>query len=1008
MADFNTTEVLNEVSKLFRAGLDAGKEGGNLNTRAEYAQLLELISTTLLLNNDAIFYLALLASNQLSNVVVQEVAILEDILVLLDDLGQVGSPVRDTATLSNARTSILSLDAASSLTGRPESDRFTRQMDIFAEQVKGNVVSESRGNILVRPREDARNILEVNLGRLTSLHYRLLAAIIPLRDLLDDYLVLDIPSRVSSTVLSVVNTRLQDTITTLESDTDTENLEFQRRLFLETLANKVGVKILANFSDPRELKFRSPLRPIPSTLAHLGQVTGSGVPASILTSPGPWDLPMTAPLDVAINGGGVQSLAIDAIKGATLNGRSHESFVVSADAKNIHVIVDPNTYTQPILLSTTTSVDLTGKTVLGFKHLGALVSFPETSLIISVNDAKPRVISEMNLLQTYTSLVFTAPDIVDLVGLAVVEDDAAALTSLHVGAYLKDSTGQRFEIISVNSSTQAVIDPRALTPTTGAGELRGQDTSVGATLTKFSILPAMGTAPTGNAVFGPVLKTAGIAVGTKTVVAIIADIQAETGDFDVGHIGIPLNQHVEALAVPEDPTRLALRIRSKLSPFIQIAGRMIHPDLTALSSPTIPTESLHPVLGFREGESDTTDLLTPAELVSAILDPVSGIAGADAEVVTTALTEGVSLSTVLSSKDVVDPSVDFEALGILVRDQVALQLAGSSLVVRISAVSGSTLTLELEDTFASVETNLDYSVFREQVKISSASAGVNSSVLINSAPAELSLTVGTTIYSAIPNFEAVDKFGSKLNFTGAVAGDFLRIVGSQVEFVVSENQGELLVLETGLPSNTSGIGFEISSAAARSFESLNSRLTTFISSRNLLAKNNFDTDVTAILNSVTAAILPGQNFVSSRNQAKRFTADLLSILTSNPLRSDEYSASLPTAADTLLELLADYVVPIVEPVDNVIDALRDRKYDRAADLLRGGRVTEFYATDQETASFSGAVMSSSRGVIRDLPQPARTMFEFRKERDLANSVFTGFDAESDFSDSEDAPDESDA
>ena len=104
MSDYTRSELLNEVSKVFRAGLAPGRDGGTLNTATEYQQLLEMVSITFLLNPDAVFYIARLAANQLSVAIAQEVAVLEDILVSLDDLSQIGSPVRDTTSLSNART----------------------------------------------------------------------------------------------------------------------------------------------------------------------------------------------------------------------------------------------------------------------------------------------------------------------------------------------------------------------------------------------------------------------------------------------------------------------------------------------------------------------------------------------------------------------------------------------------------------------------------------------------------------------------------------------------------------------------------------------------------------------------------------------------------------------------------------------------------------------------------------------------------------------------------------
>ena len=182
-ADFTQSEILNEVSRIFRAQIDPGREGGTLNTRTEYEQLLELSSTTFLLYNDAIFYVALLARNKLLGSVKEETALVEDMLVALENMTQIGQVVKDVTTLSNANTALLSLDAANSVKNRPETKRFTDLMDKFVSNYRPNLLSSSTPGVIVRPREDARNILRENMSRLTVVHDGVLESMTSLRDL---------------------------------------------------------------------------------------------------------------------------------------------------------------------------------------------------------------------------------------------------------------------------------------------------------------------------------------------------------------------------------------------------------------------------------------------------------------------------------------------------------------------------------------------------------------------------------------------------------------------------------------------------------------------------------------------------------------------------------------------------------------------------------------------------------------------------------------------------------
>jgi len=164
--------------------------------------------------------------------------------------------------------------------------------------------------------------------------------------------------------------------------------------------------------------------------------------------------------------------------------------------------------------------------------------------------------------------------------------------------------------------------------------------------------------------------------------------------------------------------------------------------------------------------------------------------------------------------------------------------------------------------------------------------------------------------------------------------------------------------------------------------------------------NKFDEGVEAIDNAVTTAVLPGQNFIASRNQAKRVVASLLSILSNQYLRGDEYTTNVTSVTTNLRAILLGYSAVAVSEVDDLLEALLDRKYDRAADLLRAGKFTQFFDTVDETASYSGMVLNTSRKVVRDLPSVSRTRYDFVNQRDLAVGARSLPDANEDFSDVE--------
>lgn len=1008
MGTYSKAELLNEVSQIFRAGLTPGKDGGTLNTAEEYLQLLEMVSTTFLFNQDSVFYVARIAANRLNTTVRQEVAILEDLLVSLEDLGKIGQPVRDSATLSNARTTVLTLDAAESVSGRPETTRFTRQMDKFAASVKKNVVSVERGNIMVRPREDARNVIQKNLERLSPLHDRLLEEVFAVRDVLEQYLELDIPSRVSSNVLSAINTRLLEATSTVEDTTDTQNLEANRDLFLQSLANKVSVKLLGTFKDPTDLKYRSLPRPIPSTVKHLGRVTGTGEAGHVLTSAGPWSLPVSGDLELRTQAGSLLSVPLTEIKGAALNGRNREPFYIDSEAKNLHVVVDPDSYEGTVQSApSTTELVLNEVFDLSFKHLGCPVSFPFQNPV-TLSDIYDRTILDLSQLQYFTPGNFVqSGKYITATSPIGVNEAAIGFQPGHVGCYLKTAGAGyvRMEIIEVVGPELCIVDDRGgLTFNLGINlDLRGQPSS-GAADTRIHVQSAFTTSPSpgDSAVIGPAIKSVMFTTGGPfTVTDLLADVDAENIDIaGLQTVGAILDRHVAVTGAAGDSARLALRNRSRKNPYLQITGRMTRVDTTP-GPPDILQASAHRVLGFFEGEEESEDKLSPSELVNAL----SGYSGITSEIVTTILATGKGMTCYYGTSDVEDLAGDFSSVE--VGDQIAISHPVVGGTYQVSAVVSDTkLTLDAP-LCSSSERDLEYQVFREQVKIATSSSSPGSYLEVVSAPTELGLTVGK-VYSTIPQFTALDKLGKTLTFDGVISGDLLKVVGDPVEHeIVDLQDGDtVLVLEEGLPSNLSDIGFEIRSLSAKLFDALHARLQTYTSSPNLLRKNKFNESVEAIDNAVTAAILPGRNFLAARNQARRMVADLISILSTNLRREDEYDADIPSSADTLAAILENYnPVPRVRAVDDLVDTFLERKYDRSAALLQQGRMIELYETTDESGSYGGKVLADSRKVIRDLPQPSRTSDDLLNQRDIAVGTLTSYDPDEDFTDYEESPEE---
>lgn len=990
MAQYNNSELLNEVARIFRARLDPGREGGTLNTEQEYSQLLEMTATTFLMNQESVFYVGSLAKNRLSSLVKQEVAIVEDMLISLDHLGQIGKPVKDTATLSNAKTALLALDSADSVSGRPELTRFSNLMDKFAAQFRTSLLS--RSGDFVRPKESARNILLKNMTKLHKVHAKMLASLTSLRDLMKTYSKVDIPSRVSSTVMTSIRNSLDELILAIESDSDVDNVAKSRDTLLTALASKSAVQVVSDFSDPSGLKVRSPTNPIPSTIKHTGQVTGDGEPASVTSGKGPWPLPISDTLDIKVNGAAAVSIPVNEAVGDTLKGENSGDFVITSATENLHAVVDPNLYKGTVNVGTTTDAELNEFIALGYRHLGCPVWFSGMDGTEYAGTGQPnpdfnaRVITEMRLLQTGSISISSSTISPDIYGIFAgawvgVDEAASGFKSDHEGMYIKQGS-TRYEILQViNASSAYVLVADGMSPPAVAPmELRGQTTVAGGT--KFDFLPAMDAANTptglpppppdtwndarGECSIAPAIKTVKLTTGTRTAAQVVADVVAENGNFSGASVAEEaLNRFAKISVSAGDPTKLSIAVRSWTNTFLAVSG-----TFSQAQSPSAPIvlieNSAHSVLGFSEGlevpGTGKSPSLTPEELVGMIKDEIPS---STPEVVEEELYAAESLNTVISTDQVNDPSVDFSSFA-EEGDLVEILTGFHAGLYQIVTVAGSTLNLR-ETVFESSESGLKYRVIQQTVKVSSTS-GPGSSIEVEASPAILGFPSGI-FYGSIPQFEAVDKLGEKYPFSEVAPGDLLRIAGENQTVEVTGSEGGVLSLAIGLPSNKIGVGFEIQGGSSKSFGEMERGLTTMTESNNLLKKYGFDVDVSAVDNALTSAVLPGQNFASNRNRAKQVLADLLSLLTSNPPRAGEYTAEIPTSSFTVEGVIESYSAPKIEAVEQILSAMQERKYERASKLLREGNLEEFFATTEKTGSFGGSVMDAARVVVGDLPDP---------------------------------------
>jgi hypothetical protein len=378
MAQYSQDDRLNELSQLLRGRVEPTKEGGVVDPAAIHAQIMEIARTVFLLNPGALFYLARLVRNSMLFNLKQEIAVLEDMLLAIDDLvhvpsaGQISQVSQDD--LSNAQTALLALEFAGSVKGRPELLRYQRIMDKFVGQFRPNIV-DAQGNFIL-PRGEARQVLRENLESLKYLHAVLLQILDGMIGLVEEFNDLDIPTLVSQTALINVRKQLLSLQNSIEESTEEQLISDSRLIVLRSLASKVVVALLAQFN---QINLTTPKLTSDNTGAasdpnapigpFLAKAAGEGTSASVITSPGPWRLDelSSSLISLKIDDGLVQTIDLSVIQGPGIHGKNKVPFTNSqlypvwpgpggptdpppppkedySLKPNLHIIVDTNNY----------------------------------------------------------------------------------------------------------------------------------------------------------------------------------------------------------------------------------------------------------------------------------------------------------------------------------------------------------------------------------------------------------------------------------------------------------------------------------------------------------------------------------------------------------------------------------------------------------------------------------------------------------------------------------------
>lgn len=922
-----------------------------VDTSQTFSQVRLIIATALLFYPNSIFRIARLASNKLTTLVVREVALIEDILASLEFIGRSRQIPTDTTNLSNAYTALLALDASESVKNRPELSTFSRNIGKFARDISTPVVDSGE---IVMSGEEAKIAVRTNFDELKTVHDQMVRVVKNIRDLRTVYDDLDIPSLVASTAFTNIRSQLDIMQSVVETGDQVSLEEKSKSMLLKSLAAKSAVSIVSDTEPPSELLYRGPSNPYPTSRKYHGRVIGSGTPASVLSESGPWELPMSADLELSVDGGASTVIDLSVLYGATLTTRNSAPFNQGAGDSRLFVLVDPEVYEGQVTGGGIGDADLSfsSPVSLGYKHVGAPIHFPGI-WSPGNTDEYPRYINHLGLLATVATGSFDSGT--QILTASTWGAGRANFDPSDVGKYIQDNTVPgRWEIYEFIDATHIKVRAPSLDFTFGLTVRGVEGTSGNVLFAPALVVPLAPTWIFEKALIGPTSKAAQLTGVDQTAVDLAADLNGNNGSsIDENKLGY----YCEAYVSPTDPDRVSIRAVST-DPYLKVAASHIASKLAAGGGYDLYTDSAHRVLGLFIGEQDSGDLLYPTELAEYINQNVSG---ATASVIETDQASGAA-RTAYNASTIVDASADFVVLGVAAGWQVELVGGTHGGMYRVELATATELTLA-GVTFSAAE-DVRYRLFTQQIQIESDSDSRGSSVEVVSGPAEMGFPTGVQ-YGSILYFEALDNHGAAQVFSNVEEGDQLTTKYGTV--TILGNEDGVLELSSGLPAADEKIQFEVRSAAASQYGELSESLTVWVKSKSLLRKYGFDESLDQLDSALSTVFASARGQQLVRRKARKMLVDLLSILTGEPLRADEYREPVPTASLNLKGILDAFSSPDEDTVSTVLSTLEDRGFDRAAALLLEADLSEVFAANDETATYAGAITSAVRTALYDLP-----------------------------------------
>lgn len=935
MANFTDEELESAVSKFVRTDVKTERTNlGPLDTGYTFEEVQEFVSSTLVFDPSAIFYLLSLAANRVNQDVLQAIDYLDDILVAVDEVGGDTTPVTQTSLLEDAAAALIEVERTiednNAITTRPFS-RYSQALSRFTDKsLTPNVRRLGPGfpdtYEIVRPPQQAQSSIKTNITELRDLHETIIAEATQLTVALSEFLAANLPLASIQNSVPKVRNDLRSLKDQFDTATRDGAIEITRDAFLSIQAGLSVITNLTSISDPRETRMES--SSTSTDRAQAAYPSSESTPAELTTTiSAPYRVtPTSNELKLEVNGGSEQTVTLPSAVQATLSGSQDENYDIAlADQK----------------------AELEGGT-------GPFsITAPDNVFEIYVDGVGYRA--------TLTTGLRTTAQVASEINGATRIDGSPGTFSGVGNAY--DFGGDLFiEHSTAGEHTLALGDNPILNVLLGFTNLES-DTGADANNELRLIVDD-----------DNIVVLSMITGGSRTAAQVAADLDASSSLVDVT---------TEAVTTTTG-TITVIKITSvEYGEYSQLK----------VESATAAQEELVKTLGLVEDQEDRGTFVLLEHFDQAIQ---AGLTGVETDQSRTVKASGNGGTAVKSGAAyyLSLPSGTLTGLGISTANTLRISNGENLGWYNINGLSigGATDRVYVDRPFpattGSEAQNQEWSIVHDVLIVRSTVSDTTSKLKVNSASGYL--VVGMSLATHIGTVSGVKiKDGSKfLNFTreDVVAGDRLTLRGPTytTEHTVTAvtYDGYQIEVTPEVPNDLVDHEYQVDSEGALAYSVFITALTDWYN--DVLVPSKFSEDILE-LERVLNPLLVNRNPSAALVGTARTKAQNL---------MDVYTNTTP---DGLTEILADFTTSVVPRIDALLDMLKERGMDRAHDLLLLGEFEEFFSTGKDTSSYGGNLLEKMRSIAQnDVPQ-GRSLDSDNVDDQLTGS-YEETDAEFDFTD----------